>query len=386
MRSSLTVLALLESEEEPNRTAYDEIARIIIDNPRQLSCLVQDRTEETLLHLIPHSDRLARLFRCIREIIELQLSRQHASKTLPPRISTRDHIASEIVTLLLELLPKLPGIIEITGLVELLVSALEICVPAQPLSLQKLATLLADYGNILEQLASDESGGKLLHKWVCLSLTVTQDAATLETWTRRLVNLVESCTGKHAIPNEIQNWKALLNVKKSLYSARENMARKSELRAQQMARDVTRLSDKMIALEPDNKKAHIAARQERPAANDITLSKELLMSMNELGLHVPTSRSELEEAIRTLEGEATILILRCIVGTFPCKLCTEALKIVNPRTAFNINTSGDEGLPTVARLEMDVFGEMVGVWDVLLSAQAKKSLQGLHHPGKSFIS
>lgn len=387
MRGPLTVLALLENEEEPSRTAYNEIAKTVIDNPGQLSRLVQDRTKEkTILHLILHSHRLALLFHHIGAIHELQLSREHASKPLPPRVSSRDHVASEIVALLLELLPSFPGIIETAQVIELLVSALEICVQSQPHSLRKLATVLTSYGSILEHLASDESGGKILHKWVCSSITVTQDAATLEIWATRLVSLVESCTGKHAIPHEIQNWKTLLNLKKALYSAQENMERKSELQAQKLARNVPPLSAQLIALEPDNKKAHIARRQERPAAHDITLNKDILASMNEFGLHAPTSRSELEQAVRTLEGEATILILRGIARTFPCKLCKEALSIVTPSTAVKIDLSSDESHPTMPPLDFDVFGEMVGVWQVLLSEQALKSVRGLNHSGKCFLS
>lgn len=387
MKSSLTLLSLFESELEPSRAVYNEIAKAVIKDPRQISSLVQDNTkEETLLHLITHSHRLARLFHRVHDIQEPPSNREHSSRTVPPRPPNRDYIASEIVTLFLELLPTFSGILEDAQVIELLVSALENCLLSQPPSLWKLASVLADYGNILERLASDDSSEEILYRWVSLPITLTQDAATLKVWTQRLVDLVDLCTGKHGIHNEIQRWKTLVGLKRALHSVQESMERKQQSRAQNLAQDMPVSSTPMIALDPDDKKSHIASGQKRPEAHIITLDENLHGPIREFGLQVPSSRSELEQAICTLEGEATISILRGIARTYPCKLCKEALSPAVSGTNLEVTITNDKSLPAVPPLENDIFGKPIGVWKVLLSGQAFKSLQGLSHSGKCSLS
>jgi len=396
MRDYPTLLGLLESEVEPSRSVYDETVNGIIRHPEHISSLAQGHTKEkTLLHLTTHSHRLAHVFHRLHAFQKLQpkppirrrlaFVRDHAFQHLPPEPPARDRIASETVNLLLEILPTFPGIIEIAQVVELLVPALENCFVSQPPTLRKLASVLAGYGNILEHLASDESGGETMCHWVCLPITVTQDAATLETWTRRLVDLVESCTVKHGIPKEIQRWGTLIGLKRALHRLQENIERESQLRSQQLTRDATSSSARLTALDPDNKKAHVTSRQgapEGPDAHALTLEDDLLVSLKEFGLEVPSSRSELQQAIQTLKGETTVSILRVIAKTFPCKLCKEALSLAAPRTNSIFTAVSDKSLAAVSNLQVDILGKSVGDWKVLLSVQALKSIQGLNRSGK----
>jgi len=394
MRGCLTLLGLLESEVEPSRNVYDETVNDIIRHPEHLSSLAQgDTKEKILLHLTTHSHRLAHLFHRLHTFQKLQPKppirrypasvRDRAFQYLPSEPAARDRIALETVTLLLEILPTFPGIIEIARVVELLVPALNVCFVSQPPTLRKLASVLAGYGNILEHLISDESGGETVCHWVCLPITVTQDAATLETWTRRLVDLVGSCTVKHGIPKEIQRWGTLMGLTRALYRLQEHIERESLLRSQQSIRDATSSSARMTALDPNNRKARVTSKQEALGAPDthgLTLDDDLLVSLREFGLEVPSSRSELQQAIQTLKGKETVLILRVIAKSFPCKLCKEALSLATPRT--NFVAVSDESLATVSNLQVDILGKLVGVWKVLLSVQALKSIQGLNRSGK----
>ena len=386
MRSSPTIFTLFESDFEPSRNAYVEIAHSIINDPRKISNIVQDdRKEETLLHLIAHSGRLAYLFRCTRDLQESSLNREASRRAVQPYTLANDHIASEIVILFLELLPSFAGILEDAQVIELLVAALENCLLSQSPSLRKLATALAVDENILEHLASDESSGEILQKWISLPIAATQDATTLEIWTQRLVDLVNLCTGKHGIRNEIQRWKTLVDLKKAFFSAQESIEQNSQLQAQQWAQAMPVSFAHMIALDPENKKSYIASGKERAESYIIKLNENLHGLIMELGLRIPSTRSELEQAIRTLEGEATISILRDVVSTFPCKLCKEALRLAHSRTNFNVAAASDKSLPTVPPLELDIFGEPIGVWKIVLSVHAIKNLQSLSRSGKSSL-
>lgn len=383
MRSSLTLLTLFESGLEPSRNDYVEIAKSIINDPRQISNLAQDdRKEETLLHLIAHSGRLARLFHCIRDSQGLLPDRASSSRTAPRKGLVKTHISSEIVILFLELLPTFSGILENAQVIELLISALETCLLSPSPLLWKLARSLADNGNFLEHLASDESGGDILQRWVSLPVNAIQDAITLEIWTQRLVDLVNLCTSKHGIQNEIQRWEKLVVLKKAFHSVQESMEQKSRLRTQRLAQDLPVSSANMVALDPDNKKSYIASGQERTEAHVIQLDENLHGPIREFGLRIPSTRSELEQAICTLEGEVTISILRGIACTYPCKLCKEGLSLGTSRKNFKVAATRDKSLHTVPPLEVDIFGNSIGVWKVTLSHQAIDSFQGLSRAGE----
>lgn len=386
MRSSPSLVSLLESELEPSRSAYLEIAKSIINDPGQISNLIQDdRKEETLLHLIAHSGRLAHLFRCVHDVQEIPLNRERGRRAMPPRTFVRDSIASEIVIFFLELLPMFSGILEDTQVIELLVSALENCLLSQSPSLQKLARALADNGNLLERLVSDDSSGEILQRWVSSPTIATQDSNTLEIWTQRLVDLVNSCTGKHGLHNEIQRWKTLVDLKNAFNAARQSMEKNSQLRAQQLAQDMPISSAHMIALDSDNKKSYIASGQKRSEAYPIEIDENLHGPIRKFGLQLPSTRSELEQAIRTLEGKTTISILSAVARTYPCKLCKEALSLVISGVNAEVAAISDKSLPTLPPLEIDIFGKSIGIWKILLSVQAMKSLQSLSRSGKSSL-
>lgn len=117
----------------------------------------------------------------------------------------------------------------------------------------------------------------------------------------------------------------------------------------------------MTALDPHNRKAHVISRQEAPYAHSLTLNDDLLVSLQEFGLQVPSSRSEIQQAVQTLKGKTTVLILRAMAKTFPCKLCKEALSLTTPRTNSIFTAVSDKSLPFVSNLQVDILGELVGV-------------------------
>ena len=116
------------------------------------------------------------------------------------------------------------GIIEVPQVVELLVSAQENCFVSPPSSLHKLESVLAGYNNILEHFTSDEAGGEIILLWTRLKTIMTQDRATLETLTQRLIDLVDSCTAKHRIPEEICRWRALMGLSRALCKPQATLA------------------------------------------------------------------------------------------------------------------------------------------------------------------
>lgn len=383
MPNTLTLNALLESKTDPSRATYNGLAKSILQDPHQLSYLVQDDAiEATLAFLIEHSNQLATLFHRVRAIHQGLRSNLHpASGKLPSEISAFDDLASEVVIFHLKLLPRVLGIIEAAQVVELLVSALLIGVLSEPPLLQKLATAVANCGDILERLASDESGGKVLREWVCSSIFATQDAFTMGIWTQRLLDLIDTCAGKHGLSYDIQRWKTLTGIKEDLQRAQDTIERKSRARTQGLATSTAVFPAHMIALDPNNKKAYLASGLNEPRADELLLDETLKASIQEFGLQVPSSRIELGQAICDIEEGTTIAILRKIVLSFPCRLCKETLDLAAPRTDLILTTVDEPKLSANVPLEIDVFGTKVGDWKVLLSAPALKQYQEM---GRSF--
>ena len=380
-----TLLTLLESELEPSRKFYDDTVKAIIRHPELISSLTQNDPEELLLHLTQRSHRLAQLFDRLHDFQKLPPERpirhDQAAHGLPSKALTRDRIASETVTLLLNILPTFHGIIEPTQVVELLIPALESCFVSSPPTLRKLASIIGGYDGVLEHLSCDECGGETLRRWVSLFITTMQDTATLKTWTRRLVDLVESCATKHGVLKDIQRWQTLMSLTKALYRLQENVEQQSKLRSQQWRQKATYPPAHMTALDPENKKAYISKMRKEPEVLDFKIDDDLLMSLQQFGLRPPTSGSELREAIQTLEGKTTISILRTMANTFPCKLCKEALRLPTPRASCIATTVSNENHTVVSNLEMDILGKLIGQWKVLLSTKALKSIQSLNQLG-----
>ena len=382
------LLTLLESDDEPSRGLYKFAVNELIENPKWITGLVQDETKEVaLMHLASRSHRVAHLFQCLHPFLLIEpdprMERLMFSQIeyLP---STRDRIITETATFLLEMLPSLLDVLEVPQVIELLVPALENCFLSPPPALHKLASVIAGCGNILEHLTSDESGGKAMIQWANLKIMKIEDSVTLKTWTQRLIDIVDSCAGKHGIYETVSRWRKLINLTKALFKLKAIIEGESQLRSQQYVREATSNLARLTLLEPDNKKMHVSGQQQTQASA-ISLEHNTQVLLEVFALRTPNSPSELRHVIKTLQGEKTLSILQDVTKTFPCKLCKQDLDLATVRTQFNFKEKINNDVAPVSNLGIDIFGKLIGDWKVLLSVQALKSVQSLSQSGKLSI-
>ena len=325
---------LLEAEVEPSQTSYTEAIKATFNDPKQISV-----PEDALkLYLTTRSHRFIRFFNLL-------------SSSLPPDSTITSAVATGTIELITRNLPDLHLLLGPSKLVQPLIPALRVSLaPSQPLQLRKLGTVLSGCSNLLEHLATAPSGSTVVSRWVCLPTNLALDHRTLTDWTERFAVMVSSCRGDHRIASTIQWWKDLSALRKAL----------------------EKLESRMRKLE-DTKTA--TSKGHNPS---VTLADDFKDLLQIFGLSVPGSRRIVQSHLDALSNSLTLPILRAIVASFPCKMCISCLG-ASPQS-INANKPDDD-VQHVSDLQLDLLGKPVGIWKVLLSAPALKSIQSLSSLG-----
>lgn len=351
-----TLSALLEEKAEPSPAIYRKTVDKFIEDPDQVSCLTEtDVQEDILFQLATHSDRLVRFFNGLRSVVRAN-----------PQSQSTTHIAAGLATFFEQILPNLHQLLLQTKLLEVLISGLEICLaPSQLPPLRKLASVIARCGRLLECLASDPRGSQVLRQWACTSVS---DVPTLESWTERLVKMVDSCKMRHDVAQTIQEFDTLRNLKSHLRSLE---ARHSGELSGHMARNEILPLSSMAQLSKEDKKTRCTRGQE-PKTTIPAINENMKRCLKAFDLPDPKSWAALRNVIERLEGDETSKILLSVTTHFPCELCLQGMTSSPQAPEFNIP---DESVGAVSNLHIEILGKALGPWQMLLSAQALRSLQ-----------
>jgi len=318
-------------------TSYKEAVDGVVQDLQLISCLTDDSVK---IHLTTHSHRLARFFCILRS-------------TFPSvRPSRTNEIAAKVTDLLAQLLPDLHQLLEPRKLAESLVPALGVCLaPSQPRGLRTLGKVLCACGDLLEYLASNPSGSTVICQWAYLPTTLALHVETLAIWTEKFSGMISACIGDHSIAPAIQQWGNL----KVLQGLLRNLEQR---------------------LLGEEGKKNTRLQLTKPAFP--SLADDIKGLLKNFGLAEPQSRRMVQSHIETLSHETTALILQSIVTSFPCKHCIPGLGSTSQsddaETTENTIAAGSD-------LELDVLGKGVGIWKVLLSAPALKSIQTISQAG-----
>ncbi|OCL09185.1 hypothetical protein AOQ84DRAFT_221144 [Glonium stellatum] len=361
-RSSLSTLLL--SDGEPTFALYDDVIESVTENPEQISALLSDNIRDRILiYITTRGDRLIHIFYLLHF-----------------RRLTTGRIAAQIISLLLSLVPSLYELVDEATLLKLIVYALCAVLPCYPPTLGNLVTVIADCGNLIERLTSDRSCSEVIRDWARSSRSTIRDAATLEMWTRRVVEMTSSCTSDHGVGEEIQRWSALMSLKSSLLELEHMHAQQTSKSQYQSSNSNLPLLAGMTQLAKDDKKTH-RGRQQNPNDRLPDLKDDVVELLGTFDLPVPVSCRMLRNTIERLETEETVAILCAAVATFPCRLCNEAARHVSRPTGAANSATRDEDAEAAQKPGLDVLGKRMGNWKVLLSKQALKSIQDLNHSG-----
>ena len=347
MLTDSDISSLLSGEEEPTHSLYNEAIEIVVRNPHQLERLTEGHVKDTvLIHITTRAYRLALLFDGL-----------HRSVRASPKSPSTFQLAAATVAFLTLILPDINQLLKPPKVLEFLVPSLEVCFASyQPPVLRKLAHVLGKCGTLLEYLASDRSGSRIVRQWAYLPSTLALDHGTQEAWTERLVNMVSSCPGYHNVAPSIQDWATLIALKRNL-----------------------EVLEMMLLEEEDNRVS--LARSKETRTGFFPLNDDLKAMLKVFDLTPPESRRMVQNHIGILKSNKTSAILHSIVTSFPCKRCIPALG--SPPRSTNTE-SHEQNTTVISSLDIDVLGKAVGVWKVLLSGPALKSVQNLSRLGSRF--
>ena len=359
------LLTLLEAETDPAPALYKRIIDRVLEDPDEVRHLTDDDVQEhVILHLTTCSDRLMRVFNGLRQFP----GANHRSQTT-------SNLAAATADFLVQMLPALQEILLPAKVISFVIPALELCLQQfQPPPMRKLAFVLADCGRLLEHLASDLSGSQIMRQWASILGTSISNAPILELWTERLVSMVKSCKVGHDVAQAIQQCHTLSILKSRLRSLE---ARHSEGFFGTDTRPGPLPLSSMTRLSKEDKKTRPTERTD-PNTNTPVLDNEIKDHLEAFDMLEPKTWSAVGNVIARLEGEETLKVLLLIAAHFPCELCIQAFEHAHQRSDARA-TDGNFG--AIPNLKLEILGKSVGVWQVLLSAQALKSLQEMSRQG-----
>lgn len=361
MRKTLVLPALLEAEVEPTFKSYNEAVDSTIKDPQQISSLAEGNVRDNVLILLTtHSHRLA-----------IFLSRLRTVLRQIPKSQAISDVAAVTADLFVWMLPEIQQLLEPGKVLDLLLPALDVCFtsPNRP-TLWELGSVLANCGTLLEHLVSDRLGIEIIRQWASVQSANALKAGTLEIWTERLVDMVNNCTIDHGVADEIKLWHMLKLLKTSLQSIEHITAESTGKQFTPATRNDLPALGNMTRLRKEDKKARPTRRQDANS-NIPSLEDDDKRFLKVFDIHVPGSRSSLLQAIKRLEGEKTTAIFLAIASKSPCYLCISGLGSLSRNSKDRID---DESFQVTSLPQVEILDKGVGVWKVLLSPQALRSV------------
>lgn len=362
MAKGSTLPALLEAGNEPSQKSYNEAVDETIGNPQQISGLAEESVRDDFLILLTtRSHRLANFFRRLRSVVRPT-----------PKSSTTSNIAAETVHLLVHALPDLHRLLDTTKVLDFLVPALDICfASSQRPTLRELASVLATSGTLLEHLVCDHLGIEIIRQWVSMHSRVAVDLGTLELWTEKLVTMVHSCAMDHNVTHEIQQWHTLKALKNSLRNLEQSISKASNKSSTPATRHDLPVLGSMKQLSRGDKKSRLARHHQDTNSTIPALQDDDKRSLKIFEIQVPGSKSSLLEVIKRLEDEKTTAILLSVASNFPCYLCISGIGSLSQNSKGGTR---DESFQAVSTPHIEILDKGHGVWKVLLSPQALRSV------------
>ena len=367
MATTSILFALLEVKDDPTPKSWNETIESVSRDPKLIGGLTDDGIRDDFLILLKtHSHRLEYFFRHL-----LSFANRN-----PKSVTTRS-IAAETVVLLTSILLDIHQLLEPAKILEFLLPALDVCfVSNLDPKLRKLGSVLTGAGSLLEHISSDRHGIEILRQWVAMQSNIALNAETLSLWTERLVTMMHNCGIDHDISREGEQWDMLMALKSSLQDLDHSTSTSSDRHSSPTTHKNLPELGSMMQLNKGDKKARIAQRDNvkiiSPQITDHV--KGLLKTFD---LQIPGSTSQVRDVIKRLEGEKTTEILLLLTSKLPCYLCISFLG--SPSQKLKGKTPN---FPAASVSYTETLNKRLGLWKVLVSPQALKSLLHIQSHGQ----
>ncbi|KAF8544382.1 hypothetical protein BDD12DRAFT_801307 [Trichophaea hybrida] len=291
------------------------------------------------------------------------------------RRSGSQHISREVIDLLASILshPEF-DLAERDTRVKFILAALKHGLRYQPASLKVVATKLAEKPGLLEYLASSQDGARIIEELFKVHF-ISALPSISDSWVPKLVGLIAICTGSpscHGIPSEVRKWRELTDITNAM---------------QQLCQKVPTLRNENIPpsfqpmrrLDPNDEKADRQQTTRGPFKPTLPpLPDNIIKALNELQLQPPESLRGIEVLLDRIRSTEMPELVRTILSTFPCRPCNDLSqdpKVLMAKSKERPDEGIEENFTRVAVAENTFLGSKIGLWDILLSAEAMKDIQ-----------
>lgn len=356
-QSTSDFLTLLQQTVSPTYSQYQAAADAVIEDP-SLTKINEKALKDLFLDLGSVGPRL----RSVLDILNLRR----------PSKKVADAIAYNLLLPLLLASQELDHQDEVTRIIT---SGITVILNCANTALEALAEALSESNGILERLVTDEKGGRALNRWVEDYEHSLQNPSVLQIFTQRLLDLCNSCTHDHGTSNLFDQWLDLSTLKNSL----ELVGRDTQISQMQLSHTAQCIPLQNLKRLEEYDKKMSRSQQQLPAFD---LPASILEGLAKFQLDAPKSLRTLDSVLESLKVRETLKVMRSAMKTFPCRPCNQATrKAGNPGDFFRTDTRRLETVDSAFNLE--IFGQRIGVWKVLLSAQALRDFRNLSHSGMS---
>ena len=361
------LFALLEAQDDPTQRSWNETVDRVIKDPKLISGLTDDGVRDDFLILLTtHSHRLALFFDLLWSFAR-QNSRSVATSS----------IAAETVVSLISILPDIHQLLEPTKILKFLIPALDVCfVPTPGPNLRELGSVLTGAGSLLEHISCDGHGIEIVRQWVAMKGSIAAGALSL--WTERLVTMMHNCGIDHDIALEAEQWYMLNALKSSLQDMDHSTSTSSDQQLLPTTHHELPVLGTMTQLRKEDKKARTAKRENVKAISP-QIGDHLKGLLKAFDLQIPGSMSQLLNIINCLEGEKTTNILYLLTSKPPCYLC---ISLLGSLSQTSKGETYKETFRVASGSHIETLSKGLGLWKVLLSPQALKSVLHMRSHGQ----
>ncbi|KAF8459699.1 hypothetical protein BDZ91DRAFT_741800 [Kalaharituber pfeilii] len=331
------ILGKVDNSPQAWQRAYESLRL----HPTQLSLLTTDAGGTEHQRFIHRFDTYAE--RLIYFLNRMPQNLGRSSEAIEKQKSIGAIITGNLLSDLLS--PSFSQLWNRDSLFELTISTLQF---AHSEHLRQIADLLRKCPALLGKIVSSERSSQLLRPWIRLICSQRPNIVTLELWTEVIANSCAACPDNHGLKATLQQWEKVQLVRKSLKGADSVLKLDGSLRTTDISQAVSLEVCKAI--------------------------KELMPASP---IHKPITISTLQH----FEFETTASILSKLCNSMPCRRCFARFR--DP--TYIATQSGAHPAPqrnTILAAELygldleDVlFGQSLGPWKIVLSAQALRDLQ-----------
>lgn len=289
------------------------------------------------------------------------------TKRLPAAVS--EGLFKSIV---LPLIPPQDNIFSLEESINLVGPALPLVTSHASPYLRQLADTLLSIEGLFDYLVSSEKYSVVLKTWL-LSKGNNLNFQLLMQLTEKLITMCDACSADHGTVATSESW----HKANTLMGSLEALTHSFQEKQQNVKVENLPPLENMRALGLNDKKSNQASRERVP---EFTIPEPVRDQLRFFNISTLESVRGMIHALEHLQDKTIPSLMRTALESFPCRLCFERLtdnsashsKVVDLHPAIMAGRDA----------ACDMFGKRVGLWKVLLSDSALKSVKKLARAGK----